>query len=393
MNDYLISLLLGIVEGLTEFLPISSTAHLRIVEALLHFDLHDSFWKMYTIVIQLGAILSLPVYFRTEIAKFVSTFPGGKDGDRTFLTHPLSLTLIAFVVTAIPAWLLRKQIGENLESLTVIAWAILIGGVVMWIVDALCTSPRTENMEKMNLIQAIWIGAAQILSAVFPRTSRSMSTIASGQIAGLSRPAALEFSFFVSMPTMAVATGYDLLKSIMPSRHDASAAAIAPLNIDAHGWVVLGIGLIVSFVVSLGVVACHALGQIRGFVPFAVYRIVLGLGLLVSIARGWFEAKQRAVVAGGGMCLAKSSTQTDEFRFSQVVRWAGFALILSAGGSGYADDVNPNRRRPYSFSAPSSGNALQFVMRLEAHFVSDNALVARVPPLCLKSANSKIGSL
>src|SRR3954465_4628893 len=107
MNDYLISVLLGGVEGLTEFLPISSTAHLRIVEALFHFDLQDSFWKMYTIVIQLGAILALPVYFRREIATLIATFPQGKRGDRTILTHPLSLTLIAFVVTAVPAWLLK----------------------------------------------------------------------------------------------------------------------------------------------------------------------------------------------------------------------------------------------------------------------------------------------
>ena len=145
MNDYLISVLLGIVEGLTEFLPISSTAHLRIVEALLHLDLHDSFWKMYTIVIQLGAILALPVYFRGTIAKFLSTFPQGSTGDRTVFTHPLSLTLIAFVITAIPAWVLKKQIGQNLESLTVMAWALLLGGVIMWIVDAVFTRPRTAQ--------------------------------------------------------------------------------------------------------------------------------------------------------------------------------------------------------------------------------------------------------
>src|SRR5213595_1250131 len=94
MTDYLVSILLGIVEGLTEFLPISSTAHLRITEALLQIDLHDGFWKMYTIVIQLGAILALPVYFRKAIAKFLASFPGGDRGVRTVLIHPLSLTLI-----------------------------------------------------------------------------------------------------------------------------------------------------------------------------------------------------------------------------------------------------------------------------------------------------------
>lgn len=284
MNDFLISVVLGIVEGLTEFLPISSTAHLRIVEALFGFNLQDSFWKMYTIVIQLGAILALPVYFWGRILKFLATFPRGERGDRTILTHPLSLTLIAFVITAIPAWLLKKQIGQNLENLSVMAWALLLGGVVMWIVDVLCTSARTTRMEEMSLPQAAWIGAVQILSAVFPGTSRSMSTIAAGQTAGLSRSAALEFSFFLSMPTMVVATGYDLLKTVRP-HHDE--AGLAPLVMTTHGWIVLAIGFVVSFVVALGVVAWFMRWvRARGFAPFAIYRIVLGIVLLVLIARG-----------------------------------------------------------------------------------------------------------
>src|SRR5438874_11757395 len=216
MYEYLLSILLGVVEGLTEFLPVSSTAHLRICEALLHIDLHDGFWKMYTIVIQLGAILALPVYFWHRILQLLRTFPRGERGNRTFLTHPLSLTLIAFVVTAIPAWLLTKQIGKNLENLWVMALALPIGGVIMWIVDAVFTRPPTMQMEDMTLPQAVWIGAAQILSAVFPGTSRSMSTIAAGQVAGMSRPAALEFSFFLSMPTMVVAVGFDFLNSVIP---------------------------------------------------------------------------------------------------------------------------------------------------------------------------------
>jgi undecaprenyl-diphosphatase len=274
MNDFLLSFLLGIVEGLTEFLPISSTAHLRIVEALFGLNLQDSFWKMYTIVIQLGAILALPVYFWNRILKFLATFPRGERGDRTILTHPLSLTMIAFVVTAIPAWLLKKQIGQNLESLSVMAWALLLGGVIMWIVDALCTRPRTNHMEEMNLPQALWIGAVQILSAVFPGTSRSMSTIAGGQLAGMSRASALEFSFFLSMPTMVAATGYDLMKSMIGK--DAT-----HVEFTLHRWVVLAIGFVVSFVVALGVV--HWFMQwvrTRGFVPFAIYRILAGVFVL-----------------------------------------------------------------------------------------------------------------
>src|SRR5437016_13453560 len=131
MNSYLLSLLLGIIEGLTEFLPVSSTAHLRISEAVLGIDLSNGFWKMYSIVIQLGAILCLPIYFRARIVKFLRTFPRGERGERTLFNHPLTLVLIAFVITAGPAWLLHKKIGENLESLRVIGWSLLIGGIIM----------------------------------------------------------------------------------------------------------------------------------------------------------------------------------------------------------------------------------------------------------------------
>src|SRR6266446_857132 len=287
MHDYLLSIFLGIVEGLTEFLPVSSTAHLRICEALLHIDLHDGFWKMYTIVIQLGAILSLPVYFWHRIGQFVRTFPKGELGNRTIFTHPLSLTLIAFVVTAIPAWALTKEIGKNLENLWVMALALLIGGIVMWIVDAVFTRPRTEHMEEMTLPQAIWIGAAQIFSAVFPGTSRSMSTIAAGQIVGMSRPAALEFSFFLSMPTMVVATGYDLLKTLKPTQNTMNEGDLAPLTVNPHQWVVLAIGFVVSFIVALVVVAWFMRWvRTKGFAPFAVYRIALAIVLLILLMRG-----------------------------------------------------------------------------------------------------------
>ncbi len=285
MNDYLLSVLLGIVEGLTEFLPVSSTAHLRISEALFHIDLANGYWKMYTIVIQLGAILCLPVYFRERIAKFLATFPKGERGDRNFLTHPLGLTCIAFVVTALPAFLLTKVIGKHLESLFIMGSSLLIGGVVMWVIDALnARSEQAEpgaagsrihtwHMEEMSLGQAVWIGACQILSAVFPGTSRSMSTIAAGQIAGMSRASALEFSFFLSIPTMVVATGYDLLKSLRGKGEN----AIGVTHIDPHGWVVLAIGFVVSFIVAYGSVAWF-LAWVRkhGFAPFAVYRIVVG---------------------------------------------------------------------------------------------------------------------
>ena len=286
--------MLGIIEGLTEFLPVSSTAHLRISEALLHIGLSDGYWKMYTIVIQLGAILCLPVYFRERIAKFISTFPRGERGDRNALTHPLGLTIVAFVVTAIPAFLLTKVIGKHLESLTIMGTALLVGGIVMWIIDAMNASSEaagpsagggrihTWKMETMSLAQAVWIGACQILSAVFPGTSRSMSTIAAGQLAGMSRASALEFSFFLSMPTMVVATCYDLLKSL----RSRGANPIGVSQIDSHGWIVLAIGFVVSFIVAYATVAWFmAYVRKRGFAPFAVYRIIVGSLVLAFASR------------------------------------------------------------------------------------------------------------
>ena len=293
MHDYLLSLILGVVEGLTEFLPVSSTAHLRLSEALLHISLSDGYWKMYSIVIQLGAILCLPVYFWGRITKFLSTFPRGESGNRTALTHPLGLTTAAFVVTAIPSFLLTKVIGKHLESIVIIGWSLLIGGVVMWLVDAMnakaeAAGPNgnsrihTWKMEEMSLGQSIWIGFCQVFSAVFPGTSRSMSTIAAGQIAGMSRAAALEFSFFVSIPTMAAATLYTLYKSLRGKGEN----PIGVSQIDAHGWVVLAIGFVVSFIVAYASVAWFmAYVRKRGFAPFAVYRIIVGVLVLVFAAK------------------------------------------------------------------------------------------------------------
>ena len=279
MNPYIQSVLLGIVEGLTEFFPVSSTAHLRITEALMKIPLDDSYWKMYTIVIQLGAILALLLLFLSRIVDFLRTFPKGENGDRTWLNHPISLTLIAFAFTSAPALALHKWSEKNLGSVQVMALALLIGGIVMWIVDVWSDryDASTTHVEEMSLPQAIWIGLCQTLSAVFPGTSRSMSTIAAGQIAGMDRPTALEFSFLLSIPTMVAATCWDLKKEVFPS-HGVSAHVV----MTGENWIVLVIGLVVSFFVALGVVEWF-LHWVRrhGFTFFAIYRILLGALLLI----------------------------------------------------------------------------------------------------------------
>jgi undecaprenyl-diphosphatase len=288
LSDYWISVVLGLIEGLTEFLPVSSTAHLRIGEALLNISLQDPYWKMYTIVIQMGAILAITLLF-------LRTFPHGEDGQQSIWNHPLTMTAGAFVVTAIPSFLLADSIGEHLESIRFIAWALIIGGIVMWTVDAWSArhDPQVQDIEQMKMPQALWIGFCQIASAAFPGTSRSMSTIAAGQLVGTTRSAALEFSFLLSIPTMFAATLYDLAKALWPAQFQTlsrgfglglgrgSHEALTPVTIDAHGWALLAIGFFVSFVVALGVVEWF-LHWVRGhgFVLFALYRLMIGILLL-----------------------------------------------------------------------------------------------------------------
>jgi undecaprenyl-diphosphatase len=289
LNSYIQSVILGIVEGLTEFLPVSSTAHLRITEALMRIPLDDAYWKMYTIVIQAGAIFALLLLYLGRILEFWRTFPRGERGDRNFFTHPLSLTIIAFICTSIPALLLKKWSDKNLGSITAIAVALLVGGVIMWAVDAWSSrfEPNTIHVEEMTFGQAVWIGLCQSLSAIFPGMSRSMSTIAAGQLVGMDRPTALEFSFLLSIPTMLAATGYDLLKEIHPSKAAMAAGeAAAHVTMTSERWIVLAIGFVVSFIVAFGVVEWFLMWvRKHGFTVFAIYRIVIGIVLLIWGAR------------------------------------------------------------------------------------------------------------
>jgi undecaprenyl-diphosphatase len=289
LNPYIQSVILGIVEGLTEFLPVSSTAHLRITEAMMRIPLDDAYWKMYTIVIQAGAIFALLLLYLGRILEFWRTFPRGERGERNILTHPLSLTILAFICTSIPALLLKKWSDRNLGSLTVIAIALLLGGIIMWVIDTWTSrfEPNTIHVEEMTFGQAVWIGLCQSLSAIFPGTSRSMSTIAAGQLVGMDRPTALEFSFLLSIPTMLAATGYDLLKEIHPSKAALAAGqAAAHVTMDTERWIVLAIGFVVSFVVAFGVVEWFLMWvRKHGFTVFAIYRIVIGIVLLIWGAR------------------------------------------------------------------------------------------------------------
>jgi undecaprenyl-diphosphatase len=289
LNDYLLTAILGIVEGITEFLPISSTAHLRIAQALLGTDLTNSFWEMFAIVIQIGPILTLPIFFRERIAVWLRSFPGGTRGDRTVLTHPLTLTFVSLVFTAVPALAVEKVISKHLEDIPLIAMTMIAGGIVMWVVDSLfggretgvTESEAAREIERMGFLRAVWIGLCQAVSGIFPGTSRSMATISGGQICGLSRTAALEYSFLLSIPTMLAATGHSLRKAIKAN------AGAPPVHLDAHGWALLLFGNVISFVVAYAVVGWFLNWvRTRGFVPFAIYRILFGAAVLAWVFTG-----------------------------------------------------------------------------------------------------------
>jgi undecaprenyl-diphosphatase len=282
---YLLSVLFGIIEGLTEFLPVSSTAHLRLVKEPLGL-LEDPYWKMYDVVIQLGAILAVVVYFRSRIKQFLLTFPKGEAGNKNILTHPVSLVMLSFAVTCVVILSgLTDVIKDNLESLTVIGVALLVGGIVMWVIDAkFGESGTTRDVSDAGPMQAIVIGLSQVVAAVFPGASRSMSTIAGGQLAGMTRSTALEFSFFLAIPTMTGAFAYDLLKTLTAGPGEPGALTRSLTGTD---WGVLATGFVVSFFVAWAVIAWFmAWVKKHGFVPFAIYRIVLGLAVLGYVATG-----------------------------------------------------------------------------------------------------------
>lgn len=275
MHDYWLAVLLGIVEGVTEFLPISSTGHLLLAEHLLQVRLKEDFWKMFTVVIQLGAILAVVVYYARRLRELVVDFFAPKSPVRIARwRHPLVWLLAAVVPAGVIGLLAKKRIEESMEHALPIGVALLVGGILIEVIERACRGRGwVHDVAEVSPVQALGIGVAQAV-ALIPGVSRSASTIMGGRICGLDLRAAADFSFLLGIPTMFAAAGYSLLKH--------------PVSLDAHQRGVLAVGFGVSFVVALGVVAWF-LRYLRthSFRLFVVYRIVLGLGVIVAAWRGW----------------------------------------------------------------------------------------------------------
>jgi undecaprenyl-diphosphatase len=304
MTDTLRAIILGIVEGLTEFLPISSTGHMILAEPLLGIKENDAFWKgAFDIFIQIGAIVAVLLYFWRRLYGLVfstgtgtgTTAPAAPPDLRQFkspvgvLEYASPKTVlpiqwydniivklfVAFLPAAVIGKLAGSYIEAHLKTPPVVAGALIVGGILIILIEWFMRAPKYTNAGTIPLRIAFLIGVAQCL-AMIPGTSRSAATIMGALVLGLSIQAAAEFSFFLAIPTMFAAGGYSLLKH----RHE----------IHSEQFLLLGLGFCVAFVVALVVVAAFMrFIQTHRFTGFAIYRILLGAAVLIAMWRGLGE--------------------------------------------------------------------------------------------------------
>ena len=256
------AIILGIVEGITEFLPVSSTGHLILFNHFLDFP--EEFAVMFDIIIQLGAILAVVFYFRNRIIESLKNIKPGQWGFKFWL-----LILIAFLPSAFLGLIFDDYIAKYLFSPFTVSIALIIGAVLMIAVEKIHKPTRNDDIVEVGAKRSLLIGLAQCMS-LFPGMSRSASTIIGGMMVGLSVKAAAEFSFFLAIPTMFAATGYSLIKGIA--------------EMTSIEWVALTVGFIVSFATALVVVDkfISFLGK-HSLKPFAYYRLVAGAVMLLLI--------------------------------------------------------------------------------------------------------------
>jgi undecaprenyl-diphosphatase len=279
MNPQLSAVLLGVVEGLTEFLPISSTGHLIVAENLIGYkDTGETF----TIVIQLGAILAVVFYYWKLLTQKVShLFQGSRTARRFWIN-----IIVACIPAAVIGLLFEKKIKGLLFTPTVVAISLIVGGVVLYLVEARRAQlvPAQEghaeqvlepDLDSITLRQALWVGVAQVFAVLFPGTSRSGSSIVGGLLAGMNRVTATAFSFFLGIPLLGAAGLYSLYK------------ARNTISQVTGGTSALIIGTVVSFAVALASVTWLLRYVSRhDFKGFAIYRVIAGIVVLILVSAG-----------------------------------------------------------------------------------------------------------
>jgi undecaprenyl-diphosphatase len=267
MGLIITAILLGIVEGLTEFIPVSSTGHLILASELFGYDAAE--WETFNVVIQLGAILAVVVqYWRTFWDEGMKLLRLEAEGIR-FVRN----ILLGFLPSAALGFALKGYIYDMLESPTIVAWALIAGGIAILAVERTVKPGEDTGVADMPVRQALGVGLAQCLALV-PGVSRSGATIMGALALGVGRKTAAEFSFFLAIPTMLGASAL----SLIDKRDELAGGA-------GVGWSEVAIGFAVAFVVALIVIrAFVAYVSRRGFAPFAWYRIVLGIAALAWLA-------------------------------------------------------------------------------------------------------------
>lgn len=261
--DTLQAIILAIVEGLTEFLPISSTAHMKFVNPLLGI-VQTPFRDMFEVVIQLAAILAVVVLYRKKFFDFKK------------ISFYIKL-IIAVIPALIAGFFLKKYIDSALGNLSFIAWVMIAGGVVLLFIDNIFKNPVIDSEEKVNAKTAFIIGCGQVLSIIFPGLSRSAATIITGMSQKLTRNAAAEFSFFLAVPTMLAASAKSFLDTYKTN----------PEVLGKDNLTTLLIGSVVAFIIALLAIKFF-IGFLKkyGFRIWGVYRIIVGIVMLILIWKG-----------------------------------------------------------------------------------------------------------
>ena len=281
------AVLLGLLEGLTEFLPVSSTGHLILLGD--HLGANDEAAKTLDVVIQLGAVLAVVVYYRARLARILRGLAAREPAQIAVA----KAVIIAFIPAAVAGLLFHKKIEELLFAPGPVAAALILGGVLMIGIESWrkrSGDPGEDGLAAVTPRRALGIGFAQCFS-LWPGASRSMSTIVGAQLGGVSTATAADFSFLLAIPTLGAATGYKLVKG-------------GPALLAVPGGAAsLAIGMVVSFVVALAVIAAFLRYLKRfGLLPFGVYRIVLGMVVLATLGSPAAPTKP----AGGAAAAASS---------------------------------------------------------------------------------------
>ena len=274
--EFLKAFLFGIVQGITEWLPVSSTGHMILLNSVLELDVSEAFWDMFLVVIQLGSILAVLVLFWDRLYPFSRK----KSADEKKATWSLWFhVVIAIIPSGVIGVLFDDWFDEHLHKAIPVAVALIVYGVVFLFLERLPkrAEGQIESANAVSYKTAFLIGAFQVLSLI-PGTSRSGSTILGAMLLGLSRTAAAEFSFFMAVPTMLGASGIKILKFVL----DGEAA------VSGSEWAILAIGCVTAFVVSLAAIR-YLMDYVKrhSFAAFGVYRIALGVLVIVAALMGW----------------------------------------------------------------------------------------------------------